>query len=150
MIFFALSIIMAAAFFAVLPADVAYHFAGDTPDRWVNRGVFLAWMIVPNILFSLLSMSLIRLVMVWAKYAPPGETPLKELLPLMGNLLALPQLVLFAAMLQLVLYNVYNTSVIPLWILAVVILLIGAVALVYMFMRINRQYCKKKDKTNQE
>ncbi len=141
---------MAAAFFAALPSDVAYHFADGTPDRWVNRIVFIAWMIVPNILFTLLAISLIRVVMAWAKYAPPGETPLNELLSIMGNLLALPQIVMFATMLQLVLYNAYHTGVIPLWILAVVILVIGAVALVYMFMRINRQYRKKKDKTNQE
>jgi hypothetical protein len=107
-------------------------------------------MIIPNVFFILMAISVVRIVMFWSKYVPPGETPLHQLLPIMGNLMALPQIVMFAMLLQLLLYNVYDTGLIPLWIIAVGILVLGGAALVIMFMRITRRYRKKKTTINQE
>jgi uncharacterized membrane protein len=148
--FFLLSIILAAIFYAQLPAEVVYHFNGSTPDRTVVRGVFLAWMILPNIFFTIFAVFITRIVMFWAKYVPPGETPLDQLLPVMGNIMALPQIVMFVAILQLVLYNIYNTGIMPLWIFASVILAAGAVAMVIIFIRILRRYRKHNTNINQE
>jgi hypothetical protein len=145
-----LTAILAGIFYAQLPPEVAYHFQGSIPDRTVSPGGFLAWMIIPNIFFTLMAISIVRIVMFWAKYVPPGETPLLELLPIMGNVIALPQIVMLAMLLQLLLYNVYNTGLVPLWIIALVILVIGGAVLGIMFARIVRKFHKKKTTINQE
>ena len=149
-VFFLLSIIIAAAFYAKLPADVAYHFQGSTPDRTVARVAFVGWMVIPQIFFTLIAISITRMVIFWAKYVPPGETPLSEMLPVMGNIMALPQIILFTVMLQLILHNAFNTGIIPLWIFATVILVIGAVITVLLFVRVIRKYRKKNAKHIQE
>ncbi len=149
-VFLALAAILAAIFYSKLPPDVAYHFQGDTPDKYITRGAFTGWMIIPHAFFILLAFFMVRMLTLGAKYAPPGETPLLQLLPLMGNMAALPQIIIFVIMLQLCLYNAYNTGIIPLWITAVVILAAGGLALVLMFMRIKKQYGKKKAKIIQE
>jgi uncharacterized membrane protein len=145
-----LSIILAAVFYFQLPADIAYHFRAGAPDKTVALGAFFAWMIVPQVFFTLLAMALVRVAMLGVKYAPPGETPLTQLLPIMGNMAGLPQVIIFIAMLQFFLYNAYQTSPVPLWIIALVVLLLGGIALVILFMRIIKQFRKKKVKINQE
>jgi uncharacterized membrane protein len=148
---FILTAILAATFYAQLPPQVAYHFQGGIPDRTVTPGVFLAWMIIFNVFFTMMSMFIVRIVMFWAKYVPEGEeTPLQHLLPIMGNLMALPQIIFFAVMLQLVLYNVYKTGLIPLWIIALVLLVLGGAILGILFTRIVRKYRNKKTTINQE
>jgi hypothetical protein len=142
--FFLLTIIVAAIFYVQMPSEMVYHFQGSTPDRTMARGAFLAWMIIPHVFFTLLAISITRIVMFWAKYVPPGETPILQILPVMGNIMALPQIVMFIAMLQLLLYNVYQTGIVPLWIFTAVILAAGGVVLVTMFVRISRRYRKKK------
>ncbi len=148
--FLILTIIVAAIFYARLPSEIAYHFTDGVPDRTMPPVAFLAWMIVPQVFFNLIAISITRLMMTAAKYAPPGQTPLLELLPIMGNMIALPQIVMFVAMVQLLLYNAYNTGLVPLWIFAVAILILGGVILGIMFMRIIRRYRRWKTKINQE
>ena len=88
--------------------------------------------------------------MLGGRYIPENESPLPELLPLMGNMIALPQIVFFTAMLQLIFYNAYNTGIAPLWLPAVIILILGAIVLGFVFARLMRKYRTKKSKINQE
>ena len=148
--FFVLTLITAGIFYARLPQDVAYHFQGGSPDRWITRGVFIAWMTIPHILFILLAVFLVRMLMLGGRYIPENKSPLPELLPLMGNMIALPQIVFFTAMLQLIFYNAYNTGIAPLWLPAVIILILGAIVLGFVFARLMRKYRTKKSKINQE
>jgi len=141
---------MAAAFFAKLPAEIAYHFQGADPDRFMSRGAFIGWIIVPQIFFTMIAWSITRMVLFWAKYVPPGETPLMELLPVMGNIMAVPQIIFFTVLLQLIFYNAYNTGIIPLWIFATVILVAGAAVIIVVFVRVSRKYRRKKAKNLQE
>jgi uncharacterized membrane protein len=137
--FLALSVILAAAFYSRLSPEIAYHFNGDTPDRWLTRGAFLGWMIVPQVFFTLLAFLTVRIMLAGARYWPPQSTPLQRLLPVMGNMLALPQIILFVAMLQFFLYNAYQTRPVPLWIISLVILLAGGVFLAVFFICTIRQ-----------
>jgi len=147
--FFLLTVIVAGIFYPQLPAEVAYHFSGNVPDKVLARGAFIAWMIVPQVFFTILGLALTRIMLIGARYAPP-DTPLVPLLPLMGNMVALPQVILFAAMLQLFLYNAYHTGVIPLWIIALIFLIIGTIILAIYFTRIIRRYHIRKVKKTQE
>jgi hypothetical protein len=139
LVFLALSIILAVVLYSRLNPEIAYHFSGDTPDRWLSRGAFLGWMIVPQLFFTLLAFLTTRIMLAGARYWPPQSTPLQRLLPVMGNMLALPQIILFIAMLQFFLYNAYQTRPVPLWIISLVILLAGGIFLAVFFIRTIRQ-----------
>jgi hypothetical protein len=141
--FCVLSIVLAAVFYAKLTPSIAYHFHGGVPDRWLSRGAFISWMIVPQFFFTLLAFLTVRMVLLGARYLPPEGTPLPGLLPVMGNMLALPQIILFIAMLEFFLYNAYSTKLIPLWIIALIILLLGGIVLVVFFIRTIRQFRRR-------
>jgi hypothetical protein len=144
LVFFVLTFITAGIFYAKLPQDIAYHFQDSTPDRWITRGAFISWMVIPHVFFILLSIFLTRMLMLGGKYFAEGESPLRVLLPLMGNMIVLPQIVMFTAFLQLIFYNGYNTGIAPLWVPAVTILILGAVVLGFVFTRLMRKFRKKK------
>jgi uncharacterized membrane protein len=148
---FLLSLVLAACFFPFLSNEIAYHFQNDAPDRWLSRGAFIGWMIIPQVFFTLLAISLVRMVMASARFFPAGATPLNYLLPLMGNMVGLPQIVLTIAMLDFFLYNTHQISLLPLWAITLIVLVVGAIVLAALFMRIIRRYRQpKKVKTNQE
>ena len=148
--FLALSLVLAAFFYHLLPAQIAYHFHGDVPDRWLSRGAFIGWMVIPQLLFTLLAFATVRIVLLGARYLPPEGTPFNKLLPVMGNMLALPQIILFVAMLQFFLYNAYHISPVPLWIIALVILLVGGIVLAVFFIRTIRQFRSRQGKILRE
>lgn len=149
-VFLVLSLVMMAAFYAKLPAQVAYHFNGDAPDRWLSRGAFLGWMIAPQLLFTLLSFLLVRVILLGVRYWPADSTPLHGLLPVMGNIMALPQIILFIAMVQFFLYNTYHHQPFPLWIIAVIVMVLGAIILVVFFTKAIRQYRRRQAKIPRE
>jgi hypothetical protein len=144
LVFFVLTLITAGIFYAKLPQDIAYHFQGSTPDRWITRGAFICWMVIPHVFFILLSIFLTRMLMLGGKYVAEGESPLPVLLPLMGNMIALPQIVMFTAFLQLIFYNGYDAGIAPLWLPAVIILILGAIVLGFVFAHLMRKFRKKK------
>jgi hypothetical protein len=148
--FFLLSIIVAGIFYVQLPAEIAFHTREGAADTTMALGAFIAWMIVPQVFFTLLAIALTRIVMLGLRYAPPGETPLLQLLPLMGNMIGLPQIILFIAMVEFFLYNANQIDIIPLWIIAVIVLAAGMIIMVIVFTRIIRKFRKKKTKINQE
>jgi len=57
----------------------------------------------------------------------------------MGNMLALPQAILFFAMLDIFSYNAYEIRILPLWAIALIIMALGAVILGIFFVRSIRQ-----------
>jgi hypothetical protein len=143
-IFLLLSIILTGVFYSKLPAEIAYHFQYDVPDKTMRLSPFIAWMIVPQVFFVILSFTLTRIILLGAKYMLTAETPLASLLPVMGNMMALPQIILFFAMIEIFLYNAYHTGIIPLLIVSVIILMLGGIVLAIYFTRILRRYRRRK------
>jgi uncharacterized membrane protein len=148
--FFLLALILAACFYPLLPDQIAYHFQNDSPDRWLSRGAFIGWMIVPQVFFALLSLAVVRLVMLTSRYIPAGRSPLNTLLPIMGNMMVLPQVVLVYAMLGFFLYNVYQINIMPLWIFTLIVLVAGGVILITLFIRTMRRHRGRQAKISQE
>ena len=147
--FLALSIVLAAVFYGRLSPQIAYHFNGAKPDRFLNRGAFIGWMIAPQFLFTLLSFLFVRIILLGARFWPADSTPLLRLLPVMGNMLAIAQIIIFIAMLQFFLYNVYNIKPFPLWIIAIIILALGGIILGIIFAKTIRQ-AKQHGKIDRE
>ena len=135
-----LSIILTAFFYHLLPAEVAYSFKSGSPDKWTSRGVFLAWTLTPQFLLVLLAA-----VIVWgmikfsASFQQIESKAVQKLLALMGNMVALPQIILIFAMLDIFLYNSYQIHIMPLWIFALAVMISGVIILGIIFLQAIRQ-----------
>ena len=73
-----------------------------------------------------------------------------KILMAMGNMVALPQLILLFAMLHIFLYNAYEIRLIPLWIIIVIIMLISSIVLGIFFLQTLRQSRGSEVKNRQE
>ena len=123
-----LSIILATYFYHLLPGEVAYHFKGGTPDKWLSRGVIAAWMLIPQFLLVLLAASIVwGTTKISARFRQVESTLVSKVLSFMGNMIALPQIILSFAMLDIFSYNAYQTRLMPLWIFALIVMGLGGI-----------------------
>jgi uncharacterized membrane protein len=137
-----LSLVLTAIFYPRLPVDLAYHFKGDgSPDRWLNRNQVILVMLIPQLLLTLVAGST-----TWgvAKMSggplTPQQTEIKKrIIVLMGNMMALPQIVLGFAMLDIYIYAAYRIHLMPLWVFAVIVMVAGAIVLGIFFIRAFRE-----------
>jgi len=134
----ALTIVLTIIFYGLLPAQVAYRLQDD-PGALVGRGVLVAWLIVPQALFTLGSFGLVKLVLMAAQYAPDDNSLIMKIVPLVGNMTTIVQLVILLAAIQILLYNAYEISTGPLWAPAVAVLALGAIYLATRFAGYYRQ-----------
>ena len=125
-----LSVILAAYFYHLLPREIAYHFQDGTPDKWMSRGAITAWMLTPQLLFALLSAAIVwGTTKLSARFQQTASSWVEKILSLMGNMVALPQIILAFAMLDIFSYNAYEIHLMPLWIFAVIVMGLGGMAL---------------------
>jgi hypothetical protein len=59
----------------------------------------------------------------------------RRILMTMGNMVALPQIILIFAMLDIFLYNAYEIRLLPLWVIIIAVLLIGTIILGIFFLQ---------------
>ncbi len=150
MAFLVISGVLAAAFYHALPAELAYRFDGGTPDAWLSRSALLLWTLIPQAFFTLLAYGIVRVILASTRYWPAQNAPMPSILTVMGNTLALPQIILAFAMLDIFLYNAYAVKLIPLWIFAVIILVLGGAVLAVFFVRAIRNLRRLRGNTDRE
>lgn len=143
---FVVSVILAAIFYGQIPAEAAYHFSGGEADRWVSRGGILAWTLVPQLVLLIIGAGLSAGV-VWLGRRGDvyADGPMGRLMLAMGNMVALPQLILFFAMMDIFLYNAYEIHLMPLWIFALIVIVVGSVFLCVVLAQAIRQSRTSKD-----
>jgi len=133
LVFVSLSIILSAYFYHLLPTEVAYHFKLDgTPDKWLSREGIIIWVLIPQLLLTLLAGGIIwGLTKLGNLFGQTEGTWIKpeRILSLMGNMVALPQLIVFFAMLDIFSYNSYQIHLMPMWIFLLITLGLATVAL---------------------
>jgi uncharacterized membrane protein len=150
-LFLLLSVILAAFFYRLLPEEVAYHFSGSEPTGWFNRGGITAWALGLQFVFALLSLAIAGIATMASRHLEIGETGLnRSLFIVMGNLMALPQVIILFALLDIFLYNAYQVKLIPLWVFAVIVLAVGGVVLGAYFARSLRQSRRQPGKSPRE
>jgi uncharacterized membrane protein len=133
------SFVLAAVFYPRLPEEVAYHFSNGLPDRWLGRTAFTTWTVVAQAALALGSFVLVRLVLLGAHYWSVESAPLQTLLPIMGNMVALPQVIILFAMLHVFLYNSYQIKLMSLLAFALIVLALGGAVLGVVLFRATRQ-----------
>ena len=134
-----LSIIIAVYFYNRLPVELAYHFKSDgTPDRWLSRTAFVLWMLLPQLFLTLMAVALILgISRLSALFRQPERALIapEKILLFMGNMVAMPQIVLGFAMLDIFSYNSYQTHIMPLWVFALIVMGVGGIILGILFIR---------------
>lgn len=145
LVLLSLSIVLTAYFYLRLPEDLAYHFKDGQPDRWLSRGAVTAWLLAPQFLLSGLGAAVVLGVMKLENRFPQAVSKRTgTTLLLMGNMVALPQLVLTFAMLTIFSYNAYGVYLIPLWVFAVTVMGLGGIILGILFFLALRQALARK------
>ena len=143
-----LSIFLSAYFYHLLPTEVAYHFELDgTPDRWFSRGMTMVWVLTPQLFFTLLAGAIVwgitKLGIISRQMESTWIKP-ERILSLMGNMIALPQLIVCFAMLDVFSYNSYQMHIMPMWIFLLIILGLATIALglllIFIFQKARHQY----------
>ena len=125
-----LCIILTGYCYHLLPGEVAYHFQDGSPDRWTSRGAIIAWMLTPQLLFALLAGAIVwGTIRLSTHFRQAVNTGVEKMLSLMGNMVALPQIILGFAMLDIFSYNSYQIHLMPLWIFALIVMGLGGMAL---------------------
>ena len=134
-----LSIILLVFFLPKLPAQLGYHFKSDgTPDLWLGRSQFILATILPQFFLTIVAVATIwGLGKLSARLLPAGQSRIKteRIAWLMGNMVTLPQIVLSFVMLEIFSYNTYQIHLMPIWVFAVIVMVIGGIILGVFFFR---------------
>lgn len=138
-----LTVAMVVYFYRLLPPEVAYHFQSDgSPDQWLNRSTIVLWALLPQFFLTILAgaitWGLTKLGSVSSDVAAI-MAKLGRLLLVMGNMVAIPQVILCFAMLDIFSYNSYQVHILPLWVFALIVMAVGAIVLTVFFFQTVRQ-----------
>ncbi|MFC1942866.1 hypothetical protein ACFLWU_06610 [Chloroflexota bacterium] len=145
-----LSLILAAFFYRLLPPEVVYRFEAGLPNSWMNRSAIIAWMIIPQFVIVVFAFVILLATTLSTRFMPTEGVPLQNILLIMGNMVVLPQVILLFAMLDIFLYNSYQIHLLPVWALALIVMILGGIILVIFFMRALRQFRGQPGKNLQE
>ena len=141
-----LSIILFLVFYSRLSDELAFRFNTDgSAVAKAGRSTVLLWTLLPQLLFAL-----VAAVITWgmtglvARFIEPGSIVVKpeRIILIMGNMLALPQSILCFAMLDIFSYNSYQIHLFPVWIFAVIVMVLGGIILGIFSFRVIRQVWK--------
>ena len=136
-----LSVINVIYFYGKLPSEVVYN---SMSHDWIGRNMVILWTLIPQILLVLLSLAITwGATKIGALLQQPGDTtsPIKidSVLMVMSNMVAIPQLILGFAMLNIFSYNAFQTRISFLWAVALAIILVGVILLSIFFIRTIRK-----------
>jgi len=145
LLFLLLSLGLAIYFYPRLPGELAYHFKGGLPDRWLSRVAVIAWLLVPQFLLTVLGAALVMgIIRLGNRFPRTTNKRAGKMLLLMGNMVALPQSVLTFAMLAIFSYNSYGMYLMPLWVFALMVMGLGGIILgAFFFLAIKQALARK-------
>ena len=128
-----LSAALSAYFYHLLPPQVAVRFELDgTPDHWLSREMTMVSVLLPQLFLGLLAGAIAwgtsRIGILSRQTGSTWVKPEKAVL-FMGNLVALPQLIICFAMLDIFRYNSHQAHIMPMWIFLLAVVVLATVAL---------------------
>jgi hypothetical protein len=134
-----LSLVFVAWFYRLLPAEVGYLFGdGGEAEARAGRGGIALWAVIPQLVLTLAAWGLTLGIGRLARMS--GQTEKSAVssdaaLVFIGNMIAIPQIILCFAMLDIFSYNSYQVHLLPLWLLALIVLVGGGIILSIFFIR---------------
>jgi len=133
-----LSIVLASIFYPQLTDEVAYRFNLDgSPKSWLGREIIISLMLAPQFLLALTALAITWGITKLSRSSGQIESALKpeRIILFMGNIIALPQIVLGFVMLDIFSYNIYCMHLIPVWLFALIVMAVGGIILAIFFIR---------------
>ncbi len=138
-----LALILAAYFYHLLPAEVAWRFNADgSADRLTSRSAIIAWMLGLQLLLTLAAGTITWGMAKLGRQAAQAASGLirpEKIILLMGNIIALPQIVLGFVMADIFSYNVYESHLMSIWIFALIVMVAGGGIMAIFFISAMRQ-----------
>jgi len=129
-----ISVIIVAFFYRILPDDIAYRFENGAPGGWLSRGAIITGTLATQVVLTILAIAIIWVTIRISARFPVVPTPLVDrLLIIMGNMVALPQIVLAFAMLNIFSYNAYQIQLMSPLVFALLVAALGLIALGVLF-----------------
>jgi uncharacterized membrane protein len=147
LIIFFISVIIAAIFFPQLPEQVAYRFNTDgLAESWMSRLGITAVMVGLQFVIVAMVILVVKAIVSFGKTIEQTASNFNpdRFMLLIGNIAALPQLVLAVIMYDIFSFNVVEKHVLSLWLIILILVIIGAVILAAFF--INALLRARKDK----
>jgi len=144
-----LTVIIAIIFYIQLPTQVAWHFAADgTPDAWINHLAILGMSIGIQVIFVLMGWGLVTGASrsIVSAQTTEVEPNMLRLLQLMGNLVALPQIIICFVMTDIFSYNIYQKHLMPTWLFIIVTLVVATVVFIVFFTMMLKRASAQADK----
>ncbi|MCL0053171.1 DUF1648 domain-containing protein [Dehalococcoidales bacterium] len=139
-----LSIILTAYFYPLLPTEVAIKVDGP-PDKWMSRNAIIAWLLTPQLLLTLLAGAITwGITKLISLFRQGGGRGIEGIISLMGNMIALPQIILCFALLNIFIYNCYQIHIMPLGIFALIVMGVGGMIIGIFFIWVIRQVTKER------
>jgi uncharacterized membrane protein len=128
------SLAIFASFYHLLPAEVAVHFDMDgNPDNWLSPPLTGVAVLAPQLLFLLMAWGIAWVAARLGNRFGQAEgawVSAERVVVFMGNILALPQVIILFAMLDILSYNAYQAHILPMWLFLIVVLGLATIALV--------------------
>ena len=147
-----LSLALTAYFYRLLPDEIAWRFSLDgSPNSWLSRQAVTMIMLAPQFFLTLAAAAFTwGIVKLGRSYGQMGGLKQDKILLLMGNIVALPQVVIVFVMLDIFSYNVYSVHLMPTWLFALIIMVVGGVFLAIFFIQAFIRLSKPADNTTQQ
>jgi len=99
-------------------------------------------MLLPQLFLTLLAGAVTwGISSISARFMQPESTAVRpeRIIVLMGNMIGLPQLILFFAMLDIFSYNSYQIHLLPLWVFTLIVMVAGGIVIGIFFFQAVRQ-----------
>ena len=133
-----LIVVLTAIFYPQLTDNVAYRFnLNGSPKSWLSRQAILILALLPQFIFFIIAIAITWGITRAGRSIGQIASTLKpeRLLMLMGNISALPQIVFGFVMLDVFIYNVRHNHIMPIWLFALIIMIIGGIILAVFFIQ---------------
>ena len=129
---------LTAIFYPQLTDEVAYRFnLNGSPESWLGREVLIPLTLLPQFILLIIAIFISwGITRVGRSIGEIASTLKPEgLLMMMGNLVALPQIIFGFVMLDVFIYNIRGNHLMSIWLFALIIMIIGGIILAIFFIQ---------------
>ncbi|MFH1662745.1 MAG: DUF1648 domain-containing protein [Chloroflexota bacterium] len=129
---------LTAIFYPQLTDEVAYRFSmNGSPKSWLSRQAILLLTLLPQFILFIIAIAITCGTAMAGRSIGQITRALKpeRFLMLMGNLVALPQIIFGFVMLDVFIYNTHDNHLMPIWLFALIIMIIGGIILAIFFIQ---------------
>jgi len=142
--------VLCGVYYGRLPDPAAYRFQTSAADAFIGRGALIAWLLIPHALCVFMSWGLVSIILLSSRYWADEGSFIARVLPLMGNMTAVAQVVFVLAAVQIFVYNTAGKLLAPFWPAAVAVLVIGGAVIFIKFIGLFRESRRRNPKPVQE